>query len=132
MVAGFRLQLKQLFSVHPLLIKVFVSRIIITYSGIFAVLEVIKLNQYNVTTLSAIWIMYIVFAPFLYFYLTRRSKETVQFEKRFIIKFEALVFGFWLPLLKFNPLITILFITAVVGSGSALGGIKLFATRVIS
>lgn len=132
MTAGLSLQLKQLFSVHPLLIKVFVSRIIMTYSGIFAVLEVIKLNQYNTTTLSAVWTIYILLAPFIYFFLTRQSRKPIQFEKRFIINFEAVIFGIWLPLLKFNPLITVLFITAVVGSGSALGGLKLFATRVIS
>ena len=131
MAVGFPLQLKQLFSVHPVLIKIFLARIMVYYPVIFPVLEVIKLNKYNTTTLSIIFTIYFLLAPFIFFFFARRSRKPFKFEKRFNCNFEALVISIGLPLLKFNPLIAFLYISNV-GIGAALGGIKLVVTRVIS
>ena len=75
--------------------------------------------------------MVILFQPFIYFFLSRQSVNQLQFEKRFNFNFEVLLFGIWLPLLKFNPLMIILFIIGV-EAGVVLGGVKLFTTRVFS
>lgn len=125
------MKLKNLFSAHPLLIKILIGKIIISIACIFPWLEVIKINNYNTTTLSIIITTYIIFAPFIYFFLARYSSNQLQFEKRFNQNFEALVFGIMLPVGQFNPLITILFII-VVGGAIVIGGIKLVLTRAIS
>ena len=131
MAAELDLQLKQLFSAHPLLKKILIGKVIISIACIFPWLEVIKINNYNTTTLSIIITTYIIFAPFIYFFLARHSSNQLQFEKRFNQNFEALVFGIMLPAGQFNPLITILFII-VVGGAIVIGGIKLVLTRAIS
>ena len=131
MAAELRLQLKQLFSAHPLLIKILIGKIIISYVAIFPWLEVIKINNYNTTTLSIIITTYLLFAPFIYFFLARLSRYQLQFENRFNQNVEAFVFGIMLPIAQFNPLMTILFIVSV-GGAIVIGGINLVVTRTIS
>lgn len=125
------MQLKQIFSAHPLIIKIFIGRIIIYLIIFFPILEAIQLNKYNTTVSYTVLILFVLFTPPIFFFLARQSSNPIGFDKRFNMNLEVVLLGIGLVIVKFNPLMIVLFITGI-GSAVAVGGIKLVVSRSIS
>ncbi len=116
--------------IHPLLKNNYIGRIVYSLTAIIMGIPLMLDLGLGLSYLIAVIASSLVW-PHLAFLLASYSKNQVNFEMRFNLNADPAVFGIWIPVSQFNPLLIIFGVVAMGSVGIVTGGIKLLVTRIL-